>query len=88
MPEERLDQPRVGAFVSQGVAGRMPQHVGMRLDIQPGELARLPDDVLQGVDRQRSAALGLESLVTTSRPLWGQSLRRDRKCWILPRAVR
>jgi integrase len=38
------------SFVGQGIAGRMPQHVRMRLDIQPGELACLPDDVLQGVE--------------------------------------
>ena len=62
MPEECLDQSRIGAFVGQGIAGRMPQHVRMRLDIQPGQLACFPDDVLQGVDRKRAAALGLEHI--------------------------
>ena len=50
MTEKRLDQPRIGTLVGQGIAGRMPQHVRMRLDIQLGQLACLPDNVLQGVD--------------------------------------
>jgi hypothetical protein len=62
VPEERLDQPGVGAFVGQGIAGGVPQHVRMHVHVQLGRLPRLPDDVLQGIHRQRAATLGLEHL--------------------------
>ena len=42
MPEERLDQPRIGAFIRQHVACRVPQHMWVCLYVQLGQSAGLP----------------------------------------------
>ena len=62
MAEKSLDQSRVGAFVRQRIAGGVPEHVGMHLDVQLRGPARLADDVLQSVHRQRATTLGLEHI--------------------------
>jgi hypothetical protein len=64
MAQKRLYEPGIGAFIRQGIAGRMPQHVRMHLDVQLAQPACLSDDVLQSII---AAALPPELLAAATR---------------------
>jgi hypothetical protein len=68
MAEPVLDGPGVAASIGQGVAAAVTQHVGV--DARwPGALADALDEPVDGIGRERSAALGGED---------------ERRVWALP----
>jgi hypothetical protein len=58
MPEVRLQRPRIVPRVRQGVAARMPQHVGMGLEPQPCRLASTLDHPAEARSVERGSAFG------------------------------
>jgi hypothetical protein len=58
VPEPILNCPRVDAVVGQLVTAAMPQHVEVHRQRQAGTLADNLDQPVDGIRRERRAALG------------------------------
>ena len=58
MAEPILDGPRVVSGVRQGVAAAVAEHVGMHREIEASALANAFYQAIDGVRRERAAALG------------------------------
>jgi len=60
--EPVLDRPGIGASVGQCVSSAMPQHVEMHRQGKAGPLADDLDEPVDGIGRERGAALGGEDV--------------------------
>src|SRR5258707_397643 len=60
MPEPVLDRAGVGAGIGQGVAAAVPQHVEVCWQLELGALADGLHKPVDGICRERRAALGCE----------------------------
>ena len=60
MAHEGLQGPRIDSPSRQGVASRMPEHVGMDREWQLSGHAKPFNQLLRAIDRQRCLALGQE----------------------------
>jgi hypothetical protein len=62
MAQEILNEPGVHALVRQRVSCRMAQHVWVHIHVQSCLTASLADDIVESIDAQRPAPLGLEHI--------------------------
>jgi hypothetical protein len=61
MPEPILNGPRINAVIGELVAAGMPQHVEVDRERQASTLADDLDQPIDGIRRERRAALGVKT---------------------------